>query len=194
MPNPYPLLYGVGFTPWDGKGDTGPLTDLLAELTPGRALDLGCGTGRHAVLMAERGWDVVGVDGVEKPLRAARERAAASGMQDRVQFVRGDVTQLADLGSEPFDLVIDLGCFHGLSERDRIACFAQVSAHTRLGSQLLMLAVEPRKGVGPHGLNEADLRRYAGQDWTLDSTHGIDAVNTRSPLRNARFRWYRMHR
>ena len=111
-----------------------------------------------------------------------------------LQFVRGDVTQLADLGSEPFDLVIDLGCFHGLSERDRIACFAQVSAHPGSGRSLLMLAVEPRKGVGPHGLNEADLRRYAGQDWTLDSTHGIDAVNTRSPLRNARFRWYRMHR
>ena len=50
----------------------------LEGLAPGRALDLGCGNGRHAMWLAERGWRVTAVDFSTEALRQARERAATS--------------------------------------------------------------------------------------------------------------------
>lgn len=54
------------------------LVRLVDKLQPGRALDLACGAGRHAILLAERGWRVTAVDassvGIELAKEAARER------------------------------------------------------------------------------------------------------------------------
>jgi SAM-dependent methyltransferase len=196
MPNPYRLLYQVGFTPWDGKTEVAPLGDLLDTLTPGRALDMGCGTGRHALFMAARGWDVVGVDGVPKALRRAEQRAAgAGGAGSRVRFLRGDVTRLgATLHPQTFDLVTDVGCFHGLSEAERNRCLSELRPYTRAGTALFIFAVAPRRGIGPSGLNESDMRRYAGDTWTLEKTIEAAPVNTKSPLGNAPFRWYLLRR
>lgn len=71
-------------------------------------LDLGCGTGRHAEVLARRGYDVLGVDRSTNMLEAARKRVTAS---DRLEFAHGDVRSL-DLGRR-FDCVVSL--FHVLS-------------------------------------------------------------------------------
>jgi SAM-dependent methyltransferase len=60
-------------------------------------LDLGCGTGRHAILLAGRGFDVTGVDQSEAMLARARERAASRNGGRHLEFVRGDVRDI-DLG------------------------------------------------------------------------------------------------
>jgi SAM-dependent methyltransferase len=62
-------------------------------------LDLGCGTGRHAILLAGRGFDVTGVDQSEAMLARARERVASQEEGLGVKFVRGDVRDV-DLGHE----------------------------------------------------------------------------------------------
>lgn len=79
---------------------------LVAEtetLAPGRAVDLGCGEGRNAIWLAERGWQVVGVDFSEVGLHKARELAAARGVS--VEWVAAD---LLEYRPEPktFDLVL----------------------------------------------------------------------------------------
>ena len=54
----------------------------VAEMTPpGRALDLACGTGRHALHLAGLRWDVVAVDSSPTAVRIVRERAAAAGLR-----------------------------------------------------------------------------------------------------------------
>ena len=67
------LMYLVGFKPWD-SGVSPPELVAAVEgpqaLPPGRALDLGCGTGTNAIYMARHGWDVTGADLVGRPLRA----------------------------------------------------------------------------------------------------------------------------
>ena len=75
----------------------------LEGRTPGRALDLGCGSGRHAVWLAEQGWQVTAVDFSSEALRQARERAEASAVE--VGWVEADVVAYEP---EPaaFDLVL----------------------------------------------------------------------------------------
>ena len=79
---------------------------LVAEasgLEPGRALDLACGEGRNAVWLAERGWQVTGVDFSDVAIEKARELAAARGVEG--EWLAAD---LADYRAEPraFDLVL----------------------------------------------------------------------------------------
>jgi SAM-dependent methyltransferase len=195
VPNPYPFLYRLGLTPWEDAADDGPIPELIESLPPGRALDAGCGTGRLAVQLAEHGWQVTGVDGVEKPLARARERAAAAGVSDRVGFVRGDVTRLDRvlgdrvLGESGFDLVTDLGCLHGLTHARQRGFGTWVGDHTGPGAHLVVLAVMPRKGLGPRGLDETGLSRVFPSPWSLVSAADSPTAGG-GPLRGATFRWY----
>jgi SAM-dependent methyltransferase len=75
----------------------------LAGLAPGRALDLACGEGRHAIVLARLGWTVTGVDFSEVAIARARERAAAEGVE--VDFRCEDVLDF-EPDHEAFDLVL----------------------------------------------------------------------------------------
>jgi ubiquinone/menaquinone biosynthesis C-methylase UbiE len=91
---PYGLLYRLGFAPWkrrDVAESWRPMRDGPHAPTPGRALDIGCGSGRAAVYLTKRGWQVTAVDSVEKALAGAKRREAA---RHQLQWVSGDVAGL----------------------------------------------------------------------------------------------------
>lgn len=125
-------------------GFVNKITDLfsreeLGEHPPyGRALDLGCGSGIWGVQLAKRGWEVTGVDNVDKAVERARERVASEGVEMRV--VKGDVTRLqeTDVGSG-FRLVLDSGTFHDLDERGRLAMGRGVDAIASDDATVLLL-------------------------------------------------------
>ena len=64
----------------------------LADLPPGRALDVACGEGRNAIWLAARGWAAVGVDFSATAVDRARRLAQEAGVGERAEFVVGDVT------------------------------------------------------------------------------------------------------
>ena len=188
MASAYPLLYRFGLTPWEANRDDGPLAEVIATRPPGRALDAGCGTGRQAVSMAERGWKVTGVDGVGQALRKARARAEAAGIAHRTTFVEGDVTDLgALLGGDRYDLVLDVGCFHGLTEPERASFGGWVTGHTDKDAVVLLHVVAPRSGIGPKGVSDAGVRTAFGPSWSLSTTTSTTVGG--GPLRGAAFRW-----
>ena len=172
----YQLLYRIGFLPWESGEvpvELRALVEGAGALPVGRALDLGCGTGTHAVYLAARGWHVTAIDNVESALRRARDRAAAREVT--VDWVNADVTLLAQLGLAPgFTLVFDRGCYHGLDGRQRDAYAAAVTDLARPGATLLMWAMAPnRRPFEPAGADVADITRHFGR-WELSGTDGVE--------------------
>jgi len=86
---------------WSGQPN-GRLVVEATELTPGRALDVGCGEGADAIWLAQRGWTVTAVDISDVAVGRAREAAEQVGVD--VEWISGDALQTA-LPAGSFDLV-----------------------------------------------------------------------------------------
>ncbi len=118
--------------------EVGWLVDRLG-LEPGaRVLDVGCGPGRHALALARRGIEVVGVDRAPEFVRLAQEAAAAEVLP--VTFVELDVRDLSY--RHEFDAVLCLcqGGFGLLGGRDETAVFERIAAAVRPGGRLALTA------------------------------------------------------
>lgn len=87
---------------WSGRVNHW-LAEIAEPLAPGRALDLGCGEGGDTLWLAERGWQVVGVDISETALGRAAEEAAARGLSDRVDLRQMNLSEALPEGT--FDLI-----------------------------------------------------------------------------------------
>jgi SAM-dependent methyltransferase len=156
----YALAYRTGRTPWD-TGITPPEVVELIEgpsaLAPGRALDLGCGTGTNVEYLARHGWLAVGLDASTRAIADARQRIADVG---RARVLQADVTRLplVPLG-EPFDLVLDIGCYHSIARHRRADYAIGVAEHTVVGATLFVFAF---KGGGAIGVTAREMRdRFA---------------------------------
>lgn len=91
-PNPareWDERYGERDQMWSGRVN-GALVAEVADLPPGRALDVGCGEGADAIWLAQRGWKVTAVDISQVAVDRAREAADAAGVS--VEWVCADVT------------------------------------------------------------------------------------------------------
>lgn len=102
--------------PWDSGVTPPELLSFLEGRSPGRAIDLGCGTGTNVITLASYGWQATGIDFVPVAIKQARQKARQAGVT--ADFITGDVTRLDRL-SGPYDLALDIGCFHSLSERGK---------------------------------------------------------------------------
>lgn len=132
--------------PWD-TGITPPEVAEAVEgpnaLMPGRALDLGCGTGTNSLYLARHGWRVVGVDLAPTAIRQARRNAKEAGLS--VEFHTADVTRL-DFLQPPFDLALDIGCFHALDAEGWTHYRDQLCRLLRPGACFMLYAFGPRRG------------------------------------------------
>jgi ubiquinone/menaquinone biosynthesis C-methylase UbiE len=161
-------FYRFGFTPWDGHPIAQNLQHLVHTLPAGKALDLGCGTGDASIYLAQNGWTVTGVDYIEQPLEAARSKAAAA--QASVDFVRADVTRLSQQGlGQHFNLIVDNGCLHNMSDGDRDVYVREVSAVAAPDARLLIVAFLPGGRFGVRGVQSAEMERRFAPGWTLVS-------------------------
>jgi SAM-dependent methyltransferase len=177
------LAYLLGVKPWDSGKPPPELIELVegpAALTPGRALDLGCGTGTNCRYLSDHGWEATGIDFVPRAIAVARRKAP------RAKLVVGDVTRLADAGvSGPFDLMLDLGCFHSLPDDRRDAYVGAAAGVAAPGATLLMFAFGKKERGTPVATESEIRRRFSGS---------FDIVEVRPGAPFAQQTWYRMIR
>ncbi len=160
----------AGNPPWDTGISPPELKAFIDSHPAGRALDLGCGTGTNLVTLAKAGWTVTGVDFALRAVIEARRKLKRAGLSGSVSV--GDVTRLTGM-DEIFNLVLDIGCFHGL----------QVGGKARYQEQLeglldeegyYMLYVHLKSGGQPRamGASEDELgafERFLETVWRQDS-------------------------
>ena len=125
------------------------------SLPDGRALDVAAGTGRNAVFLADRGYEVDALDASAEGLRIVRERAAERGTADRIETIRGDVSTYG-FPSEAYDLVT-MTFFHTL---DR---FADLIEALRPGGYLFVEGHLRSAEPSPSGPSD-DRHRFAANE------------------------------
>lgn len=147
-----------------------PVIQRLAEAggLTGRLLDVGCGTGHNALLAAEHGAQVTGLD--ISAVAIERARAAAHARRLAVRFVVGDARRLDRLGAG-FDTVIDSGTFHSFDDADRERYVAGLAAVVRPGGRFHLVCYSERTpgDWGPRRVGEQELRDAFARGWTAES-------------------------
>lgn len=194
----FELAYLFRYAPWD-RWRGRPLARLRELLEgpqaprPGRALDLGCGMGRATIYLAQLGWRATGIDAVERALRVARQRATRAGVT--AEFVHGDITRLDRAGIDgPFDLFLDLGCFHILPDRERRLYGESIARVAHPDAQLILFAFgHNRLPWGPRGAEREDIERNLSPHWTIVWSAPERDLPYRIP-RGASATWYLLRR
>ncbi len=142
---------------WDTGVSPPELIAVLDSLQPGRALDVGCGTGTNLLTMVEKGWDVTGLDFVWLSVLKARRKIHQAGYEARV--LNRDVTGSLAL-DEPFDFVLDIGCFHALIPEDRRQYRENLDCWLKPGGTYLIYAHNKRSPESSRGIKEADITDF----------------------------------
>ncbi|GAB3061023.1 class I SAM-dependent methyltransferase [Sediminivirga luteola] len=114
-----------------------------AGLTPGTALDAGCGAGAESILLAENGWRVTGVDISAEALAHARRRAEAAGTGESVDWVEADLTSWEP--QDHYDLVLSCYAHPAMPQLD---FYARLSGWVRAGGTLLIVGHLTGSGHG----------------------------------------------
>ena len=161
-----------GVPPWD-IGRPQHEFAKLAESgeVAGDVLDVGCGTGEHAILFATRGNRVLGVDSA--PLAIERARAKGSQRGSKAEFAVADALHLARLGRS-FDVAIDCGLFHTFSDGEREAFVESLRSVLRPKGKYYMLCFsdqEPVSWGGPRRVSRREILRCFSEGWRVNYIH-----------------------
>jgi SAM-dependent methyltransferase len=140
-----------------GRGDLEHYAAMVSEFGARRVLDVGCGTGELACLLARDGVDVVGVDPAEASLEVARGKEFA----ERVRWIHGDATMLPPLQ-------VDLAVMTGnvaqvfLTDEEWSATLAGVHAAVKPGGRFVFETRDPSQ--------------RAWEEWARENTHQVQEI------------------
>jgi len=155
--------------PWDTGVSPPELLEFMKENRPGRAIDIGCGTGTNIITLVRAGWKVRGVDFAPHAIKLAKRKIQQAALQARI--LERDVTHLDGIDG-PFDLALDIGCFHSLRDRKAgyLAELKRILAPDGYWLMYGFFRLDDPQQTGP-GLAEADLeliRDTLTQVWRQD--------------------------
>ena len=156
----YRWQYLCGRTPWETGQTPFEVIEFIDTHSPGKALELGCGTGTHCLTLARHGWAVTGIDDVATAIRRASKKAAGHGLP--VSFVHADVTRPLSLGGH-FDYALDIGCLFALDDHERRRYAANLARLLKPGACYMLYAWLPWvKNGKPRGISPETVETVLG--------------------------------
>lgn len=166
----FDLLY-FGSPPWD-SGITPPEVFEFIQAHPaGRALDVGCGTGTNVITLAKAGWQVTGFDFAPRAIQIAKRKIKQADID--AQLFTDDATRMKNVSGK-FDLVLDMGCFHGIP--NKVDYLTQLDRVLASGGFWLMYGfLASVADSSAPGIDPADLSRISAHGLTiLSQNNGFD--------------------
>jgi cyclopropane fatty-acyl-phospholipid synthase-like methyltransferase len=159
----------LGSPPWDSGVSPPELIEHLEHHSPGRALDLGCGTGTNVITLRKYGWVVTGVDFVSKAIREARRKARKARVD--VTLKTGDVSDPA-MFDGPYDLILDIGCYHSLNPDQKPLYRRLVANHLDEEGTYMMYGFIAEEGVGIRPEEVSEFKQLMNLERREDSADG----------------------
>ena len=177
----------AGTPAWD-IGRPQPAFLELAEggVLRGRVLDVGCGTGEHALMAARLGHEATGIDTAQTAIAIAQGKARDRGVT--VRFLVWDALQLSDL-NEQFDNVLDCGLFHIFDDDDRVQYVDSLRAVLPPGGRIYMLCFSDRQpgDWGPRRVTQHEIKASFRDGWQVDSIEASTIVTNN--IHNGALAW-----
>jgi len=161
-----------GQPPWDTGISPPELLEFIQNNNPGRALDIGCGTGTNVIALAQAGWQVTGVDFASRAIKMAKQKIKANNIQAELSV--NDATKLQGINNT-FDLILDIGCFHSISKDGQEKYLNQLD-HILApnGFWLLYTFLNPGTPQTTLGLAEADIKIISSRLTLISRRDGTD--------------------
>jgi cyclopropane fatty-acyl-phospholipid synthase-like methyltransferase len=179
-PEDFDAFY-AGTPPWDiGRPQPAFLELAQTGELQGRVLDVGCGTGEHALMAAGLGLEATGIDAAPTAIAIAESKARDRGLA--VRFLVWNALQLASL-DEKFDTVLDSGLFHVFEDEDRVRFVDSLRAVVPTGGRYHMLCFSERQPgeFGPRRVTQDEIGASFGDGWQVDSIEPAKMDVTFSP-------------
>ena len=171
----------AGTPAWDiGRPQSAFLELAEGGVLRGRVLDVGCGTGEHALMAARLGHEATGIDTAQTAIAIAQGKARDRGLTAR--FLVGDALRLSDL-DEQFDNVLDCGLFHVLDDGDRVRYVDSLRAVLPPGGHLYLLCFSDRQpgDWGPRRVTQDEIRASFRDGWQVDSIEASTIATNNLP-------------
>jgi SAM-dependent methyltransferase len=139
---------------YEGRDDDLQMYGDFAMGASGPVLELGCGTGRVLVPLANEGHQITGLELSPAMLSAAQAKVDAAGVNDRVTLIQGDMRDF-EISSRFALAIIPINTFmHCYDTEEQLSCLGCVHRHMQSGGQLVVDVYHP----DPQSLLEADGR------------------------------------
>jgi SAM-dependent methyltransferase len=159
----------AGTPPWDIGRPQPAFLDLAERgALRGRVLDVGCGTGEHALMAASFGLEATGIDTSPTAIAIAEGKARERGLAAR--FLVWDALELGAL-DEAFDTTLDCGLFHVFDDDDRARYVESLRSAIPFGGRYFMMCFSDRQpgDRGPRRVTEREIRESFAEGWEIDA-------------------------
>jgi SAM-dependent methyltransferase len=155
--------------PWDIGRPQAPFLRLAkAGQLHGRVLDVGCGTGEHALMTAALGLETIGIDAAPTAITIAKRKAKERGLP--ASFIVADALLLPALALT-FETVLDCGLFHIFDDNDRARYVGSLRASISSGGRYHMLCFSDRQpgDWGPRRVRQDEIVASFADGWHIES-------------------------
>lgn len=153
--------------PWNIGHPQPALLDAMENYgLSGPVLDVGCGTGTHALWATEQGYTALGIDFSETGIEVAQKKAAERELD--ADFQVADALNLPN-NFGPFETVLDSGLFHAFETDERETYARELAAVVKSGGHLFLVgfAEGATENAGPNPLTPQDILSVFGDEWTV---------------------------